>query len=162
MLCQACKNKSATIHLTEIHNGHRTEMHLCPDCAQQQGIAVQAQIPINELLSTLLTGVSANNQLKSDDEKACPECGMTLSRFSKESLLGCPRDYQVFEKELLPLIARSHNRKTQHCGKTPQHIPDTQQRELLLGRLRRDLEIAVKTEDYETAARLRDQINQLL
>lgn len=161
MLCQMCKSKSATIHLTEISNGHRTETHLCAECAAQQGIAIQAQIPINELLNTLLSSASSGTE-KPISEKTCPECGMTLSRFSKESLLGCPHDYQVFDKELLPLIAKSHNGKTQHCGKTPKHIPDTQQRDLLLRRLRRDLEIAVKSEDYETAARLRDQINQLI
>ncbi len=54
MQCQNCKQHSATIHLTEISNGQRTETHLCEQCAQKQGLAVKNQIPLNELLSTLL------------------------------------------------------------------------------------------------------------
>ena len=54
MQCQACKQRTATIHLTEISNGQRIETHLCETCAQKQGIAIKNQIPLNELLSTLL------------------------------------------------------------------------------------------------------------
>ncbi len=165
MLCQACKEKTATIHLTEINNGQRAETHLCQDCAQQQGLAVKAQIPLNELLNTLLSvqpqaeagGDAAEGKAK---DKLCPECGMTLKRFSKETLLGCPHDYKAFETELLPLIERSHNGKTRHCGKTPAHTPEVEKKDILLRRLRQQLEEAIKNEDYETAAQLRDQINQ--
>lgn len=167
MLCQACKEKTATIHLTEITNGQRAETHLCQDCAQQQGLAVKTQIPLNELLSTLLSAqpqvdaAGAAAEAKAQD-KVCPECGMTLKRFSKESLLGCPHDYTAFENELLPLIERSHNGKTTHCGKTPAHTGRDEKTEVLLRRLRSHLDEAVKNEDYEAAAKLRDQINQHL
>ena len=55
MQCQSCKNNTATIHLTEITDGQRTEMHLCELCAQKKGLTVKTQIPLNELLSTLLS-----------------------------------------------------------------------------------------------------------
>ena len=126
MLCQACKERTATIHLTEITNGHRVETHLCQQCAQQQGLAVKAQIPLNELLSTLLSvQPQAAETSKAEQsyipDKSCHECGMTLKRFAKESLLGCPFDYKVFEKELLPLIERSHNGKTELRQNTQSH-----------------------------------------
>ena len=54
MQCQSCKQHMATIHLTEISDGQRTEAHLCEQCAHRQGLAVKNQIPLNELLSTLL------------------------------------------------------------------------------------------------------------
>lgn len=165
MLCQACKEKTATIHLTEITNGQRAETHLCQECAQQQGLAVKAQIPLNELLSTLLSAqpqAETSTAVGKAQDKICPECGMTLARFSKESLLGCPHDYKAFEKELLPLIERSHNGKTTHCGKTPSHTGQAQKTDILLRRLRQELDEAVRNEDYEAAAQLRDQINQHL
>jgi protein arginine kinase activator len=164
MLCQACKERTATIHLTEITNGQRAETHLCQECAHQQGLAVKAQIPLNELLNTLLSvqpqtdssGVS-ETEIK---DKTCPECGMTLQRFSKESLLGCPTDYKTFEEQLLPLIERSHSGKSWHTGKVPTHTSDEEKKDILMRQLRRDLEAAVKNEDYEAAARLRDEIKQ--
>ena len=162
MLCNACKERTATIHLTEITNGQRIETHLCQECAQQQGLTIKAQIPLNELLTTLLstqpqTAAAGGADLK---DKTCPECGMTLVRFSKESLLGCPNDYKVFEDELLPLIERSHNGKSWHCGKIPSHTSEEEKKNIRRRQLQRDLDAAIKNEDYETAARLRDEIKQ--
>ncbi len=163
MQCQQCKKQAAIIHLTEIAGGQRKETHLCQACAQKQGLTVQAQIPLNELLSTLL---SVQPEAAADDktpaeEKSCPQCGMTLRRFSKETLLGCPQDYEIFEKNLLPLIERTHNGRTEHCGKVPASVGPDQEKQIRLTALKRKLDSAVKNEQYETAARLRDEIRKL-
>lgn len=163
MLCQNCKTQTATIHLTEITDGHRVETHLCQACAQKQGLAIQAQIPLNELLSTLLNvpPEAAGPLQNPEEQKTCPRCGMTLQRFSKETLLGCPQDYDVFEKHLLPLIVRTQNGRSEHTGKIPASAGQAQERQLRLAQLRRQLEEAVRREQYETAARLRDEIRKL-
>ena len=163
MLCQSCKEHTATIHLTEIRNGQRAETHLCQACAQQQGLGVKAQIPLNELLSTLLSvqpqADSAEQKIEPGIQaKSCPECGMTLKRFAKESLLGCPCDYHVFEDQLLPLIERNQNGKSLHCGKVPTHLPDEQKQDITLRQLKQQLDEAVKQENYELAARLHHEI----
>jgi len=54
MQCQICQKRTATIHLTEITEGQRTELHICEHCASEQGIATHSQMSINELLSHLL------------------------------------------------------------------------------------------------------------
>ena len=41
MQCEVCQSKEATIHLTEIADGVRTEMHLCEQCAQEQGVGTK-------------------------------------------------------------------------------------------------------------------------
>lgn len=163
MQCQNCKNQAATIHLTEINNGQRTETHLCQACAQKQGLAVQTQIPLNELLSTLLSvqPEAGVDEKTLQEEKSCPQCGMTLRRFSKETLLGCPQDYEVFEKNLLPLIQRTHNGRAEHCGKVPASVGPDQEKQIRLSALKRQLDSAVQNEQYETAARLRDEIRKL-
>jgi protein arginine kinase activator len=162
MLCQSCKQRAATIHLTEISNNQRNETHLCQECAQAQGLTVKTQIPLNELLNTLLSTQSQTGEQDSAEgkpaEHACPHCGMTLKRFAKESLLGCPEDYKEFKEELMPLIDKNQNGKSYHSGKTPSHMPDASRKEIELTSLRRQLEQAVRNEDYETAARLRDRI----
>ena len=166
MQCQDCKEHTATIHLTEIDNGQRIETHLCEACAQKQGLAVKNQIPLNELLSTLLA-VQPDVKYEPggvDDmslDTACPSCGMTLRKFRKEVLLGCCHDYEVFDKALRPIIEKSHGGNTTHCGKVPSKIPDDTQKQIDVVNLQNRLDSAVKNEDYETAAKLRDEIERL-
>ena len=38
MLCQNCKKRQATIHITRIINGRKVEMHLCAQCAAELGL----------------------------------------------------------------------------------------------------------------------------
>jgi len=162
MHCQICKKNEATIHLTEIVEGCRNEMHICELCATEQGITINSQIPLNELLSGLLASQPANNDLfgPSENDLACPKCGFTLDQFRKEAVLGCPLDYEVFEKSLLPLIEKAQNGKKNHCGKVPSKTPENAKKEIGLLNLRQQLDSAVKSEDYESAAKLRDKINE--
>ena len=163
MQCQICNKKTATIHLTEIAEGARTEMHLCEQCAIQQGIAAKSQVSVNELLSGLLASQPSDEELfgSGDVQKTCPHCGATLSHLRKEGVLGCPHDYEVFEEALMPLIERAHNGKTRHCGKVPSRLAQHTKVAVECSRLRQQLQAAIRKEDYELAARLRDQINQL-
>ena len=162
MQCQICHKNGATIHLTEITGGQRTEMHICEQCAAEQGIAVKSHIPINELLSGLLAVQPTDDELAgfSEKELACPNCGFTLDQFRKAGVLGCPQDYEVFEKSLRPLIEKAHNGKTTHCGKLPSKTSTDAKKQIELLNLRRRLDSAVRSEDYELAAELRDKINQ--
>ena len=163
MQCQICKDREATIHLTEITGGVRTEMHICEHCAMEQGIAVKSHMPVNELLSELLASAPADEELfdLTDKKTSCEYCGFTLEQFRKEAVLGCPHDYEVFEKSLLPLIAKAHDGKTTHRGKVPSRTPKDAKKQAELLNLRQRLETAVQAEDYESAAKLRDKINQL-
>jgi protein arginine kinase activator len=162
MQCQICNKNDATIHLTEIVDGMRTEMHICEQCAVEQDIAVKSHIPINELLSNLLAVQPSDDELASPSERelVCPDCGFTLAQFRKEGVLGCPRDYEIFEKTLLALIEKAHDGKTTHCGKIPLKTPGNTKKQMELLSLRQQLDAAVQSEDYELAAELRDRIKQ--
>ena len=37
MLCQKCKTRAATVHITKIVNGKKVERHLCAQCAAEEG-----------------------------------------------------------------------------------------------------------------------------
>ncbi|MBP7053740.1 MAG: UvrB/UvrC motif-containing protein [Phycisphaerae bacterium] len=163
MQCQICNKRTATIHLTEINDGVRSEMHICEQCAAEQGVASQSQMSINELLSHLLAVQPSDEEMfgPSEKEQACPTCGFTLDRLRKEGTLGCPQDYEVFERALLPLIERAHDGKSTHCGKVPVKAPKDTRRFVELSQLRRQLEQAVQNEDYELAASLRDKMKQM-
>lgn len=162
MQCQICNKNDATIHLTEISSGTRTEMHLCENCAAEQNIMVKSHIPINELLNGLLSVQPTDEEIAgpSMEQLSCPNCGFTLAQFRKEGVLGCPYDYEIFEKALTPLIEKAHDGKTVHCGKIPQSTPTDTKKQMEILSLRQQLENAVRSEDYELAAVLRDKINQ--
>ncbi|MGF1632753.1 MAG: UvrB/UvrC motif-containing protein [Phycisphaerae bacterium] len=163
MGCDDCK-KPKTVHLTEIKNGKQVEKHLCADCPklQEEGMAVKSQhTPINELLTNFVMATHSGIQQQA---AACENCGLTWAEFRQSGLLGCPNDYDVFERELAPLLQRAHEGATHHVGKVPQRrggvgVPAKRVQHDLI-RLRRDLADAVEREDYETAAAIRDKIKQ--
>ena len=162
MQCQICNKRTATIHLTEISEGIRTEMHICEHCATEQGIAAQSQMSVNDLLSNLLAAQPSDDELfgSADDVSSCPNCGFTLDRLRKEGTLGCPHDYEVFQNGLLPLIERAHNGSSVHCGKVPSKLPQETKQLAELAQLRQQLDKAIRDEDYERAAELRDRIKK--
>lgn len=162
MQCQICKKHEATIHLTEITEGLRSEMHLCERCAVQQGIAAHSHIPLNELLSGLLSLAPTDDELfgLSATKLSCPHCGFTWEQFHKKALLGCPYDYEIFQKQLATIIEKAHDGKTAHCGKVPSKTPQDTKKQMELYNLQQQLQTAVQNEDYELAAKLRDRIRK--
>jgi protein arginine kinase activator len=161
MKCDNC-NKQATVHLTEIRNGKKIEKHLCEQCAAaNEGVPVKAgHTPINELLTNF---VLAHSGLQKETGSACEACGITWAEFRQAGLFGCSQDYSVFEKDLTPLLQRAHEGATHHVGKVPTRRGGTgvpMKKQVDVSKLRKELAKAVEAEDYERAAKLRDQIKQ--
>jgi protein arginine kinase activator len=165
MQCEICKNNTATVHLTEIVDGHRTETHLCQNCAQKEGITVKSQLSLNELLSSLIAAHQQTDENAAIEkaDKVCNECGMTMDIFRKQALLGCPNDYKVFEDELRDVIEKTQDNNSLHIGKIPPFTSSKvePQKADIIEDLQRRLDLAVKTEDYELAAKLRDQLKAI-
>lgn len=154
--CRRC-SKPATLHITEIHEGTVQKIHLCESCA---GEYLQNPAQESDDVEALLESVEGEEPDEEVDEAVCPNCGITYREFRKQGRLGCPHDYVAFADQLLPLLENIHE-STQHCGKFPKRAPDASQKQYELIKLRNDLRIAVEKEDYEAAARLRDEIRQL-
>lgn len=158
MKCDNCAN-NATVHLTEIKNGKKIEKHLCEQCAAaSEGLPVKSHTPINELLTNF---VMAHSGLAKAEAAACDHCGITWAEFRQSGLLGCEHDYSAFERDLTPLLQRAHEGATHHIGKVPARrggsgVPA--RKTVDLSRLKKELQRAVEAEDYERAAKLRDQI----
>jgi protein arginine kinase activator len=157
MQCQMC-DKPATVHLTEIINGAKIERHLCEECAQQEGITIKSQVPINELLNNIM---AAQEEAQELSDLVCPQCNISWAEFRKRGLLGCPNDYLAFSKALAPLIERAHNGASSHLGRSPAQHKGVAGRQAKMLRLRQELQRAVESEDYESAARIRDEISQI-
>jgi protein arginine kinase activator len=157
MKCDKC-DKQATIHLTDIVDGNKNEVHLCEDCAAAEGLTVKASVPLSQLLEEFVLQKSPSAE---GSDAKCDVCGLTFAEFRLKGLLGCPNDYDAFAALLDPLLERAHEGLTQHVGKVPTKAGDNQKRQTAILRLRSALRTAVAAEDYERAAALRDQIKQL-
>jgi protein arginine kinase activator len=157
MKCQFCSNP-ATVHLTDIVNKQKKEMHLCQACAEQQQLLKQDELNLPAILQTLI-GQHVGQLTDELAQLTCPVCGIKYMEFRAEGRLGCPHDYEVFRAGLEPLLQRIH-RAGKHVGKAPRRGPGAAALQGELLELRRQLRVAVDAEGYEEAARLRDLIRQ--
>lgn len=154
--CQYCSSP-ATVHLTDIVNGHKKELHLCQGCAEKQHLFKKQELNLPAILQVIF----GQHIGQPNDELArltCPECGIKYMEFRTGGRLGCPKDYEVFRVGLEPLLQRIH-RAGKHVGKAPRRKPDPN-REAELIDLRKRLRQAVDKETYEEAARIRDLIRE--
>ena len=157
MLCDQCGENEAIIHLTTIQNNQIATSHLCEGCASEKGMepgVTMGNLPLTDFLAqsgkTLADSVGAVGP--------CAYCGMKLEDFKKKGRLGCSHCYVTFDNHLRNLLRRLHG-SGQHIGKVylPPNPSETQRQERLAG-LRRKLDHAVESEDFEQAARIRDMI----
>ncbi len=166
MQCQICKTKTATVHLTEIVDGQRTESHLCQNCAQKEGVTIKSQLSLNELLGSLIAAHQQDENIDSEkSRRACPNCGITMEQFRKQALLGCPNDYEFFGDDLRQIIEKTQDNNLTHKGKVPAQTQTSSNARLeepnKAEELKRQLSLAVEKEDYELAAKIRDQLKTL-
>jgi protein arginine kinase activator len=161
MLCEHCGEHEAVIHLTQIVDNQMATFHLCEQCAADKGLEPEPGVggfPLADFLAQM--GQEGQPQ-RVASSTACEFCGLTLRDFKKTGRLGCSHCYVTFDDHLRSLFRRLHG-GTHHVGKVylppdPSEAERTQQ----LIRLRRKLDAAVEKEDFERAARIRDQIREL-
>ncbi len=176
MVCQKCQSSEATVHTTTIVNGNSTESHLCVKCSGDAGQVLSAMPPeVQGLLQQMLggqglvpllnmpgmPGVPAQPAGEGVSGRACPHCGITLDDIRRTGKLGCPHDYSVFGETLSQVVAVAQDGAQRHIGKVPEGASAETRRTVLQARvddLQRRLESAVFREDYEGAAKYRDEI----
>ena len=160
MKCEAqgCQNE-ATVHEVVIKAGQKVERHLCEQHAQTEGVVASSHAPINELLTKFV--MSQAGAQPPEAPPACPTCGSTWANFREKGLLGCPDCYDTFEEQLTPLLSRAHEGGVHHTGKHPTRAGMSAGLHRELSALRRELDEAIKAEEYERAASIRDRIRTL-
>ena len=161
MLCTICKEKPATVHLTQIVGDKMQKLDLCEDCAKTKGINDPTSFGLADL--DLVLGLGASQQLEQAAggvELKCPRCGFTQADFKKSGRLGCPECYVTFAEGLRGLLKTMH-KGTRHTGKAPEALRATRENAGLLKTLQTKLAKAIKDENYEQAAQVRDEIKQL-
>jgi protein arginine kinase activator len=159
MLCCVCKEKPATVHLTQIVGDKMQKLDMCEECAKAKGI----NDPTSFAMADLMLGLGASQELDQSAagaELKCPRCGFSQADFKKSGRLGCPECYSTFAEGLAGLLKSMH-KGTRHVGKAPEALRKTRETVDRLKTLQKKLNKAIETEDFETAATLRDEIKVL-
>lgn len=179
MKCSNCGKKEANFIYTESINGIKKEIRLCSECADKLGfLDMSISMPnidfsnffgdfLNEY-DTLIPSIFTDNAkvLK------CKECGMDYNEFLDTGRFGCSNCYDVFEEKIGPLLKQLHG-DTKYLGKKSgndfkkmrvkdnkegfKETKNSNKIEVLKGELKQ----AIKVENYEEAAKIRDEIKVL-
>lgn len=174
MLCQNCGEHEANFKYTEITNGVKKELNLCEECAQKLGVGkIDFNIPINfsSFFGDFLNeyeNASFIPMLTKANELKCDVCNMTYDEFMNTGKFGCSHCYDVFSNRIDPVLKRLHG-ETTYLGRRAKVDSQndikqvkTKPKEIKteVDKLKEQLKEAIKVENYEEAARLRDEIKK--
>jgi protein arginine kinase activator len=158
MLCCICKEKEATVHLTQIAGDKMQKVDLCEECAKTKGV----NDPTGFSLADLLLGLGASQEIEAAGGGAglkCPACGFTQADFKKAGRLGCSACYETFAEPLGGLLKTMH-KGTRHVGKAPAALRQSREVSDRMKLLQKKLAKAIEEENFEQAAILRDELKQ--
>lgn len=172
VICEHCKTKQATVTVTQIINGQKSERHYCEVCAAQfhpfnVDFQDEEQFPLAQLVSNWFglpiwkNETNEKQQSNTQTTASCPGCGFTFRQFLNEGKLGCPKCYDTFSSKL-PQVLEKIQSGTKHNGKVP---GSSKNNYLLLKKqietTREQLQLAIVEERFEDAAKLRDEIKEM-
>lgn len=195
MQCDVCKQKKATVFLTQIVKGEMQKVNVCEGCAKDNGITDPMGFLLAETLKDM--GLTHGEKIETQpQERTCPACGMPQTTFRKTGRLGCAKCYQTFGEGLDNLLKAMH-KDIRHKGKVPAGrtraepeppvtpaavvpaaaavpLPPVPQPppppkktapvkslESRLYEMKAAMDTAIAQENFEDAARLRDEIRRL-
>ena len=150
MLCERCGKNTATVMYTQIINGHKESLNICSECAAKESIFDN----FGSLLSFAPREMSA---------ASCPVCQMTISEFSRTGRMGCGECYNTFRTQAAAMLKKIHGTSKHIEASYEEHkqAPKEEKPKSKTDILREKLDEAIKLENFEEAAKLRDELRNL-
>lgn len=170
MICENCKERPASVILTQESVGESKERHLCEKCAFHshafQFDPNQEPLSIQQFLSHWFGGsepFQAQQQAREEAPAgpACPDCGLTFPEFLDIGKFGCATCYETFRPRLPRVLGKLHNGHSKHVGKIPVSFNELYAVKKKIEEIRMKMTEAVEAERFEEAAALRDEANAL-
>ena len=162
MICERCNKKMATLKFTEVVKGKAVLRNICETC--------MAELQANPSAAFEMTGAPAakipilgrreNPPVAVVQRGECSSCGIALQEVVQAGRLGCTECLTAFSGLIEPMV-RSLHFAPQHQGKVPRADVNHEQLRAKLRAKRALLRAALKVENYEEAAVLRDTIKTL-
>ena len=178
MLCEKCGKNEATFYYRENVNGTEKSYRLCPACAAEMQKTGEihtgsfGEDPLAKMMKFFsgddffggdeLFGklIGSPQKIQPETGKNCPLCGGSFQDLVKSGKAGCPTCYETFASELAPSIRRIHGR-TGHTGQVPARFREENEKKQKIAALETELKEAIKQENYERAAEIRDSLRDL-
>ena len=162
MLCEKCHKKEAAVFYEETVNGVSHSFSLCHDCAKEMQLTnpLYTDDPFSLPYESLFGSLFGHTETLGRSEKACPLCHSTFRQLSKNGKAGCPECYRTFANELNSTVCSIHG-AVAHTGRVPARFKQNQEDKSLLSERKAQLKAAVEEENFELAAKLRDEIRRL-
>lgn len=161
MLCQNCKKNEANTQIKRIVNGEAAEYRLCKSCANALGFLDSfSDFGLN--FSEMFGGFLGDTPISSLSNRTirCEKCSSTFDDIVKAGKIGCADCYGLFYDKLLPSLQRIHG-KTRHEGKIAQSAGEEIKKERKISELKKEMDTAIKEQNFEYAAQIRDQIRDI-
>lgn len=163
MLCERCQKNNASVHMTQIINGNKVEKHLCEECAI--GVGLDSPISFQDIFQGLLnltgsTPKAWTEECNVESVYKCSACGLTFEGFRKTGKLGCASCYKAFKPQLDSTLKSIHGSNI-HKGKFPHKSGGMVLVRREKEELKKKLLTAIANEEFEEAAKIRDEIRKL-
>jgi protein arginine kinase activator len=163
--CDECKKRPATVYVTKLINGLKYEGHLCAQCAsknQNLGANFHPSFAIPNFLAALFNLNTEVEQAIVNEQQnlVCDNCGLSLDKITELGRLGCSECYSQFNDRLDPLLRRIHG-SSRHLGKVPLRRGGSIRLRKQVDSLRTKMQQLISTEEFEEAAKVRDEIRYL-
>lgn len=163
MSCERCQVRPAVMQITEIVNNKKRTMHLCEQCAKEirnEGFGLIPQMSLHNFLASFFNQIGSPISSSVTEDNKCTSCGLSEAWFAKSGLLGCGECYQHFGSRLEPVFRRIHGTSS-HTGKVPERTGGKVKLSKNIDRLKEKLKEVISREEFEEAARIRDEIREL-
>lgn len=180
MKCEICHERDAqTVVNRKDAQGNDDELYVCHECAAHIDEPPPKPMPTDELpdvttielnskdgkpppeigafLDAAMRMISSVGKRQSDiNKRTCPLCKTTWEKIEKDGRVGCPKCYEIFSGLLRRnCLNTQYGRK--HIGKIPADVTGPA-RKLYL---EQEIATAVKNEDFDLAAKLRHELDEL-
>lgn len=159
MRCEICGKKQAVLHIQQIVGREKMDFHLCEVCARKRGIA-SGKDRVDLSIGNLLSGLVKMKRKKEPAGRTCLRCGSTWDQIQNRKKLGCSECYTVFNKDILSVLGGEQKSRS-YQGKYPKRLAHFKTYLVDVLKLKEGLKDALRKEDYEAAARLRDRIREM-
>lgn len=155
MLCQNCGKNHAIAFYKENINGQVKELALCSECASKSNMTnfdLLSGFWNDDFIKNPFFSLPLSKQAIAGG-RICPKCSMTESELRRTGRVGCGECYKNFSDILLPYIKKLQG-SSAHVGTNAKSEQNP------IDELKKRLNDAVKVENYEEAAKLRDEIRR--
>lgn len=158
-LCDVCKEQEGVVRVAQSFGRRTAEVWLCERCSAQHGIEPRPAFGgVGDLISGLID--RAGGALRSTAGTRCPTCSTTFSTIRRTGRVGCTDCYTTFGSQINRLLSHVAG-GTHHTGKWPARLTKYKRAFIDRERLRKNLEQALTSEDYERAAEIRDSLQSI-